>query len=97
MQLLVSIRISIYAIYSPQRSCVIWCFSYFVLPKKKTELDPKNYLTYFKRGTVYLALGKARPALADLTLVLQLKPDFIAARYDGNTNRTTTKTYTIRK
>lgn len=63
----------------------------------KTELDPKNYLTYFKRGTVYLALGKARPALADLTLVLQLKPDFIAARYDGNTNRTTTKTYTIRK
>lgn len=44
------------------------------------EGDPENYLTYFKRGTVYLALGKARFALGDLSKVLELKPDFTAAR-----------------
>ncbi|XP_065335388.1 dnaJ homolog subfamily C member 3 [Cloeon dipterum] len=42
--------------------------------------DPSNYLTFFKRATVYLALGKAKFALADLDRVLELKPDFIAAR-----------------
>lgn len=45
-----------------------------------TEGDPLNYLTYFKRGTVYLALGKARFAINDLQRVLELKPDFLAAR-----------------
>jgi len=40
------------------------------------EGDPHNYLTYFKRGTVYLALGKSKFALMDLDKVLQLKPDF---------------------
>lgn len=44
------------------------------------EGDPNNYLTYFKRGTVYLALGKAKNALSDLDRVLELKPDFTAAR-----------------
>lgn len=33
------------------------------------EGDPNNYLTYFKRGTVYYALGKARFALQDFTKV----------------------------
>jgi DnaJ family protein C protein 3 len=42
--------------------------------------DPDNYLTYFKRATVYLALGKSRSALPDLDKVLELKPDFFAAR-----------------
>ncbi|XP_074601971.1 dnaJ homolog subfamily C member P58IPK [Brevipalpus obovatus] len=42
--------------------------------------DPKNYLTYFKRATVYLALGKSKPALDDLNQVIQLKPDFLSAR-----------------
>lgn len=37
-------------------------------------------MTLFKRGTVYLALGKARFAIQDFTRVLQLKPDFTAAR-----------------
>ncbi|VVC43472.1 Hypothetical protein CINCED_3A002461 [Cinara cedri] len=45
------------------------------------EGDPDNYLTYFKRGTVYLALGKAKFALIDFGKVLELKPDFTAARY----------------
>lgn len=44
------------------------------------EGDPSNYLTLFKRGTVYLALGKARFALQDFTKVLELKPDFTSAR-----------------
>ncbi|KAJ9573511.1 hypothetical protein L9F63_009075, partial [Diploptera punctata] len=42
--------------------------------------DPDNYLTYFKRGTVYLALGKSKFALMDLDRVLNLKPDFTSAR-----------------
>lgn len=42
------------------------------------EGDPENYLTFFKRGTVYLALGKAKLAISDLDRVIQLKPDFTA-------------------
>ncbi|XP_050548295.1 dnaJ homolog subfamily C member 3-like, partial [Daktulosphaira vitifoliae] len=45
------------------------------------EGDPGNYLTYFKRGTVYLALGKAKFALLDFGKVLDLKPDFTSARF----------------
>ncbi|XP_063890715.1 dnaJ homolog subfamily C member 3 [Helicoverpa armigera] len=44
------------------------------------EGDPHNYLTYFKRGTVYYALGKAKFALQDFTKVLEIKSDFTAAR-----------------
>ncbi|ETN62741.1 Tetratricopeptide repeat protein [Anopheles darlingi] len=44
------------------------------------EGDPSNYLTYFKRGTVYFALGKAKFAVSDFSRVLELKPDFTAAR-----------------
>lgn len=44
------------------------------------EGDPKNYLTYFKRGTVYFALGKAKLAVQDFNRVLELKPDFTGAR-----------------
>ncbi|GFO28329.1 Dnaj homolog subfamily c member 3-like [Plakobranchus ocellatus] len=42
--------------------------------------DPDNYLTYYRRATVYLALGKSRSALPDLDKVVKLKPDFTAAR-----------------
>lgn len=34
----------------------------------------------YKRGTVYLALGKAKQALLDFDKVLELKPDFTAVR-----------------
>jgi len=44
------------------------------------EGDPTNYLTYFKRGTVYFALGKAKSAIADLDRVIELNSDFAAAR-----------------
>lgn len=44
------------------------------------EGDPTNYLTLFKRGTIYMALGKTRFAIQDFKQVLDLKPDFTAAR-----------------
>lgn len=50
------------------------------LPFSSLEGDPTNYLTFFRRGTVYFALGKARNALTDFTKALDLKPDFTAAR-----------------
>ncbi|XP_043267935.1 dnaJ homolog subfamily C member 3 [Venturia canescens] len=47
--------------------------------------DRNNYLTYYKRGTVYLGLGKAKLALLDFSKVLELKPDFTAARVQRGT------------
>ena len=44
------------------------------------EADRKNYLTFYKRATVLLALGRHRAALDDLNEVVGLKPDFVAAR-----------------
>lgn len=44
------------------------------------EGDSRNYLTYFKRGTVYLALGKAKLAISDLDRAIELNPDFTTAR-----------------
>lgn len=44
------------------------------------EGDPNNYLTLYRRATVYLAQGRARAALEDLNRVLELQPDFIQAR-----------------
>lgn len=63
-------------------------FLFLLIPQNfsfRTEGDPHNYLIYYQRGTVYLALGKAKFALNDLTKVLELKPDFIAARYQRGT------------
>lgn len=42
--------------------------------------DPSNYLTYYKRGTVFLALGKAKQALQDWDKVLKLNSDFTPVR-----------------
>lgn len=44
------------------------------------EGDSKNYLTYYKRAAVFLAMGKSKSALPDLSRAIQLKPDFLAAR-----------------
>lgn len=41
--------------------------------------DPKNYLTFFKRGATYLSLGKTDKAEADFNKVLSIKPDFEGA------------------
>ncbi|TRY97094.1 hypothetical protein DNTS_027283 [Danionella cerebrum] len=42
--------------------------------------DPKNYMAYYRRATVYLAMGKSKSALPDLSRVIELKPDFTSAR-----------------
>lgn len=41
--------------------------------------DPKNYLNYFKRATVYLALNRPKPAFEDLNTALELNKDFTPA------------------
>ncbi len=40
---------------------------------------PADYLTYFKRATTYLSLGRAAQATEDFNKVLSLKPGFDAA------------------
>ena len=56
---------------------VFWCLL--------SEGDPTNYLTHFRRATVYLAIGKSKSALPDLERVIELKPDFLQARiHRGN-------------
>jgi hypothetical protein len=35
-------------------------------------------MTYYRRATVYLAMGRAKSAVQDLTRVVELKPDFSA-------------------
>ncbi|CAD6503121.1 BgTH12-02790 [Blumeria graminis f. sp. triticale] len=41
--------------------------------------DPQNYITYFKRGTAYLSLGKINQASADFSKSLTIKPGFEGA------------------
>jgi DnaJ family protein C protein 3 len=41
--------------------------------------DPKNYLTFFKRGATYLSLGKMAQAQQDFDKVLTIKPGFEGA------------------
>lgn len=38
--------------------------------------EPDNYLTYYKRATAYLSLGRNNAAADDFTTILNLKPDF---------------------
>ncbi|KAG5513587.1 hypothetical protein PMAC_001019 [Pneumocystis sp. 'macacae'] len=41
--------------------------------------DPSNYLTFFKRATALMSLGRNHLAIDDFTKVLDLKPEFPAA------------------
>lgn len=41
--------------------------------------DPKNYLTFFKRGATYLSLGLTDKAEDDFNKVLEIKPNFEGA------------------
>ncbi|KAI9670276.1 MAG: hypothetical protein M1831_006490 [Alyxoria varia] len=41
--------------------------------------DPRNYLTFFKRGATYLSIGRPTQALADFDKVLTIKPGFEGA------------------
>ena len=47
-----------------------------------SDSDPNNYKVYFRRATVYLAMGKSKSALPDLDKVIELKPDFTAVSRD---------------
>ncbi|KAF7722367.1 DnaJ sub C member 3 [Apophysomyces ossiformis] len=38
--------------------------------------DPENYLSYYKRATAYLSLGRTHAAVEDFSKILRLKPDF---------------------
>lgn len=40
--------------------------------------DPDNYIAYYRRATVFLAMGKSKAALPDLSKVIELKMDFTA-------------------
>uniref|UniRef100_A0A6I8MZG9 DnaJ homolog subfamily C member 3 n=1 Tax=Ornithorhynchus anatinus TaxID=9258 RepID=A0A6I8MZG9_ORNAN len=42
--------------------------------------DPDNYIAYYRRATVYLAMGKSKAAIPDLSKVIELKMDFTSAR-----------------
>jgi len=62
------------------------CLNFQSIPFIITDADPNNYMSYYKRATVFLALSRSRPALSDLDKVIQLKSDFQAARIQrGNT------------
>ena len=41
--------------------------------------DPRNYLTYFRRGAAYLQIGRTAQAQHDFDKVLELKPGFEGA------------------
>lgn len=41
--------------------------------------DPRNYLTYFKRGATYLSLGRTVQATRDFDKVLSIRPGFEGA------------------
>ena len=47
------------------------------------DADPNNYMSYYKRATVYMALSRSKPALADFDKILQLKPDFLKVKRKG--------------
>ena len=44
------------------------------------DVEPDNYLNFYKRATVYLATGRTRQAMTDLVMVLKLRPDFNQVR-----------------
>lgn len=63
--------------------CIYLFFFLFACCQPHTEGDSKNYLTYYKRAAVFLAMGKSKSALPDLTRAIQLKPDFLAVSLLG--------------
>ncbi|CAB4063569.1 DNAJC3 [Lepeophtheirus salmonis] len=49
------------------------------------DADPNNYMSYYKRATVFLALSRSRSALADLDRVLEINSNFLSARLQRGT------------
>lgn len=50
---------------------MFWLLLFFL-----AEGDADNYLAYYRRATVYLAMGKSKAAIRDLSRVVELKQDF---------------------
>jgi DnaJ family protein C protein 3 len=44
------------------------------------DADPKGYMNFYRRATVYLATGRTRQAEGDLSKVLDIRPDMKEAR-----------------
>uniref|UniRef100_A0A8V5G2I2 DnaJ homolog subfamily C member 3 n=1 Tax=Melopsittacus undulatus TaxID=13146 RepID=A0A8V5G2I2_MELUD len=44
------------------------------------EADSDNYIAYYRRATVYLAMGKSKAAICDLSKAVELRQDFTSAR-----------------
>jgi DnaJ family protein C protein 3 len=38
--------------------------------------DPSDYLSYYKRATAFLSLGRTNSAIDDFTTLLELRPGF---------------------
>ncbi|VDM75482.1 unnamed protein product [Strongylus vulgaris] len=55
------------------------------------ELDPSNYLTFYRRATVYLAMGKSKQAIPDLDKVVELKHDFTALAVEPSNTEVSNK------
>lgn len=47
------------------------------------EGDSENYIAYYRRATVYLAMGKSKAAIRDLSKVVELKQDFTSVSITG--------------
>jgi len=52
--------------------------------------DPQNYMSYYRRATVYLAMGKSKSALPDLSRVIELKPDFTSVSSTAHSSQIVT-------
>lgn len=58
-----------------------WYGNFFYFVFSILDGDPKNYMAYYRRATVYFAMGKSKSALPDLSKVIELKPDFTAVSW----------------
>ena len=43
---------------------------------KAIDVDPDNYLTYYRRAIIYLSTGRHRQAFEDFEASIKRKPDF---------------------
>uniref|UniRef100_A0A672U8U4 DnaJ homolog subfamily C member 3 n=1 Tax=Strigops habroptila TaxID=2489341 RepID=A0A672U8U4_STRHB len=50
------------------------------------EGDSDNYIAYYRRATVYLAMGKSKAAIRDLSKVVELKQDFTSLKSNPSNN-----------
>ena len=41
------------------------------------EADPSNYMTHYRRGIAYIAMGKVRSALQDIEKSVELNPGYV--------------------